>query len=48
VLSKDAVFALLDERRELLPGCFGGHRHASLKLCGDSPMAMSAISASPL
>ncbi len=36
VLSKDAVFALLEERRELLMGHIGGGRHASLKLCADS------------
>jgi cell division protease FtsH len=33
VLSKDAVFALLEERRELLMSQLAGARGASLKLC---------------
>jgi cell division protease FtsH len=36
VLSKDAVFALLEERRELLMSHIAGPRGASLKLCADS------------
>jgi cell division protease FtsH len=35
VLSKDAVFALLDERNELLPSGPVAHRPAELKLCED-------------
>jgi cell division protease FtsH len=35
VLSKDAVFALLDERSELLPAGPVAHRPAELKLCED-------------
>lgn len=35
VLSKDAVFALLEERRDLLLSHLSGPRGASLKLCGD-------------
>jgi cell division protease FtsH len=36
VLSKDAVFALLEERRELLLSHIHGARMANLKLCGDT------------
>ena len=36
VLSKDAVFELLEERYELLMAHIAGPRHASLKLCTDS------------
>ena len=36
VLSKDAVFALLEERHDLLMAHIAGPRHASLKLCADS------------
>ena len=36
VLSKDAVFALLEERYELLMAHIVAPRHATLKLCGDN------------
>jgi cell division protease FtsH len=35
VLSKDAVFALLAERNDMLPACPVAHRPASLKLCAE-------------
>ena len=40
VLSKDAVFALLEERHELLMAHIAGPRCPSLKLCGDSALAV--------
>ena len=40
VLSKDAVFALLEERHDMLIGPMGGSHRANLKLCTESAMAM--------
>ncbi|MDB5755840.1 MAG: zinc metalloprotease [Massilia sp.] len=40
VLSKDAVFTLLEERSELLMSHIAGPRHASLKLCVDGAAAV--------
>jgi cell division protease FtsH len=39
VLSKDAVFALLEERREMLMAGLAAPRHASLKLCAEEALA---------
>lgn len=39
VLSKDAVFALLEERSELLMSQLHGPRHANLKLCAEEAAA---------
>jgi cell division protease FtsH len=39
VLSKDAVFALLEERSELLMSQLHGPRHANLKLCAEEVAA---------
>jgi len=43
VLSKDAVFALLEERSEMLLGHLSGPRHASLKLCTEGGAVASCI-----
>ena len=40
VLSKDAVFALLEERHELLMSHIAGPRMANLKLCSDAAVAL--------
>ena len=40
VLSKDAVFALLEERHDLLMAHIAGPRCPSLKLCGDGALAV--------
>ena len=40
VLSKDAVFALLEERHELLMFHIAGPRMANLKLCSDAAVAL--------
>ncbi|QJE00632.1 AAA family ATPase [Massilia forsythiae] len=39
VLSKDAVFALLEEHRDALQAGLAGQRHASLKLCAEEAVA---------
>jgi cell division protease FtsH len=39
VLSKDAVFALLEERREMLMAPLSAPRTASLKLCAEEAVA---------
>jgi len=39
VLSKDAVFALLEEHHEALQAGLAGQRHASLKLCAEEAVA---------
>jgi cell division protease FtsH len=39
VLSKDAVFALLEEHEEALMASMHAPRHASLKLCAEEAVA---------
>ncbi len=43
VLSKDAVFDLLEERSHMLMGKLSGPRHASLKLCTEGGAMASCI-----